>query len=445
MSAPPSGSSGSSPSPSSPSPAPGYYPDPSIPNYIRYWNGSAWVPGTSRPAPLDTTPEQAAGGSGAAAATAWPAAAGSVPGPPAAPARPDADRAADESGPMFLDEDPRAPRSDSGPGVPAQGGAPGGAAPDPRAADGQGGAPAWPSMDRPGTQLPRISWGAEQAAAAGRGTQSAAQEPQAGQAAPAAGSAQAASAAPSAPSARPAQHAQAAQPSPPAVPAVPHQVQPQSVPQEWPEQAGPSAQPARSGQGAAAERPAAPWAAQVHDLAQPPWRPVPSDPFGASQRQDRPGGLVRRFAARVIDGVLLAALTGAAAVPLGTAAYHHAKDKVDQAKLTGETVKVWLLDGTTGAELAAVVGVLLVAGLLLEVLPNARWGRTLGKKLVGLRVLDIDSQLPPGFGVSLRRWATRTLFDLTVVGLLASAWGLFDRPWKQGLHDKAARTFVAGD
>ncbi len=88
---------------------------------------------------------------------------------------------------------------------------------------------------------------------------------------------------------------------------------------------------------------------------------------------------------------------------------------------------------------------LLVAGLLLEVLPNARWGRTLGKKLVGLRVLDIDSQLPPGFGVSLRRWATRTLFDLTVVGLLASAWGLFDRPWKQGLHDKAARTFVAGD
>ncbi|MCB5181800.1 DUF2510 domain-containing protein, partial [Streptomyces antimicrobicus] len=29
----------------------GYYPDPSIPGYIRYWNGSSWVPGTSRPAP----------------------------------------------------------------------------------------------------------------------------------------------------------------------------------------------------------------------------------------------------------------------------------------------------------------------------------------------------------------------------------------------------------
>ncbi|CAM5577096.1 hypothetical protein SANTM175S_05718 [Streptomyces antimycoticus] len=44
MSAPTSGSAdGSS--------IPGFYPDPSIPGYIRYWNGAAWVPGTSRPAP----------------------------------------------------------------------------------------------------------------------------------------------------------------------------------------------------------------------------------------------------------------------------------------------------------------------------------------------------------------------------------------------------------
>ena len=31
-------------------PAPGYYPDPSVPGFVRYWNGG-WVPGTSRPAP----------------------------------------------------------------------------------------------------------------------------------------------------------------------------------------------------------------------------------------------------------------------------------------------------------------------------------------------------------------------------------------------------------
>ncbi|WP_030459643.1 RDD family protein [Kitasatospora sp. NRRL B-11411] len=31
--------------------APGYYPDPSVPGFLRYWAGHAWVPGTSRPAP----------------------------------------------------------------------------------------------------------------------------------------------------------------------------------------------------------------------------------------------------------------------------------------------------------------------------------------------------------------------------------------------------------
>ncbi|WP_245687650.1 DUF2510 domain-containing protein, partial [Streptacidiphilus griseoplanus] len=32
-------------------PAPGYYPDPSIPGFVRYWDGAAWAPGTTRPAP----------------------------------------------------------------------------------------------------------------------------------------------------------------------------------------------------------------------------------------------------------------------------------------------------------------------------------------------------------------------------------------------------------
>ncbi|MFE1794098.1 DUF2510 domain-containing protein, partial [Streptomyces sp. NPDC059525] len=36
----------------------GYYPDPSIPGYVRYWNGAAWVPGTSRPAPAPAPVEE---------------------------------------------------------------------------------------------------------------------------------------------------------------------------------------------------------------------------------------------------------------------------------------------------------------------------------------------------------------------------------------------------
>ncbi|MQS10174.1 DUF2510 domain-containing protein, partial [Streptomyces sp. IF17] len=39
-------------------PGPDWYPDPSIPGYIRYWNGTAWVPGSSRrrPEPGEPTP-----------------------------------------------------------------------------------------------------------------------------------------------------------------------------------------------------------------------------------------------------------------------------------------------------------------------------------------------------------------------------------------------------
>uniref|UniRef100_UPI0005BE8634 DUF2510 domain-containing protein n=1 Tax=Streptomyces prunicolor TaxID=67348 RepID=UPI0005BE8634 len=68
---------------SAPTPAPGddrpregYYPDPSIPGYVRYWNGTAWVPGTSRPAPSDGLPVGAPG------------------------------QSVEETGPHFFDEDP---------------------------------------------------------------------------------------------------------------------------------------------------------------------------------------------------------------------------------------------------------------------------------------------------------------------------------------------------
>ena len=78
---------------SAPTPAPGddrpregYYPDPSIPGYVRYWNGASWVPGTSRPAPKDgeslaPPPGAGSGQSGAAASV-------------------------EETGPHFFDEDP---------------------------------------------------------------------------------------------------------------------------------------------------------------------------------------------------------------------------------------------------------------------------------------------------------------------------------------------------
>ncbi len=198
------------------------------------------------------------------------------------------------------------------------------------------------------------------------------------------------------------------------------------------------------------------WAQQVHRLAgagggdeQPvtPWKPPVEDVFQAAARRQaeaRPAGLGKRLVARLLDTVVLAALTAAAAVPLGTKAIDHVNEKIDAAKLSGETVTVWLLDGTTSVYLGIILAVLLLAGVLCEVLPTAKWGRTLGKKLMGLDVRDIEGHDSPDFGAALRRWLVYSVPGLLVVGIVGVAWCLFDRPWRQCWHDKAAHTFVAG-
>ncbi|MFF8971574.1 RDD family protein [Streptomyces sp. NPDC014995] len=196
------------------------------------------------------------------------------------------------------------------------------------------------------------------------------------------------------------------------------------------------------------------WAQQVHRLAgagddQPvaPWKPPVEDLFQAAARRQaeaRPAGLGKRLAARLVDTLVLGAVTSAAAVPLGTRAVEHVNDKIDEAKLTGETVTVWLLDGTTSAYLGIVLAVLLVFGIVYEALPTAKWGRTLGKKLLGLEVRDIEGHEPPSFGAALRRWLVYSVPGLLGVGVLGVLWCLFDRPWRQCWHDKAAHTFVAG-
>ncbi len=178
-----------------------------------------------------------------------------------------------------------------------------------------------------------------------------------------------------------------------------------------------------------------------------PWKPPTEDVFQAAARRQaaaRPAGLGKRLAARLLDTVVLLGVTAAAAVPLGTKAIDHVNEKIDAAKLSGETVTVWLLDGTTSVYLGIIVAVLLLVGVVSEVLPTAKWGRTLGKKLMGLDVRDIEGHEAPDFGSALRRWLVYSVPGLLVVGIVGVAWCLFDKPWRQCWHDKAAHTFVAG-
>ncbi|PRH76977.1 hypothetical protein C6N75_22760 [Streptomyces solincola] len=449
------------------SPTPGYYPDPSIPGYIRFWNGAAWVPGTSRPAPKDD--EAAAPPVPAAPAPASAPASASVPAPAPVPA-------VEETGPVFFDE------------VDESGGRLGGRPGEHHASAAVWGADASHQSGFGGDRDRRVSWGAEpgrdpRAPAAGAGDPTggalpgvravdgpaeagtAAQAPAGGPVAQEGtvtlrpvprreGERRPAAAAPAPEAAREVRSPDAAR-----VSAAPASAGPSPAPAS---PAGGSPMSAGAGGGSAS------WAQQVHRLAQPggaaaaavpaqgraaagqervaPWKPPVADPFlqaAQAQAAARPAGLGRRLAARLVDAVVLGALAGAAAVPLVGRAVDHIEGKIEQAKQSGETVTVWLLDGTTGACLGGAVAVLLVLGVLYEALPTARWGRTLGKRLCGVEVRDIESHEPPAFGAALRRWLVYGVLGLLVVGVANVLWCLFDRPWRQCWHDKAAHTFVA--
>ncbi|MFB7663715.1 RDD family protein [Kitasatospora sp. NPDC056138] len=453
-------------------PTPGYYPDPSIPGFVRYWGGTAWVPGTSRPAPGEgevlepprfaarqapppaaryvpppsvqssvppsaPEPDLVAGPTPAPAPGPMPS---TAPGPAAAPAT---EAAIGETGPLFFDQTsggasfvlaPEAElelelrrRSAAEAAVPAP-------APDPASVPVSAPAPvvapaplsgpaAAPEPARrptskpqpapesevvparaaaePADALHRVSWGSLPA----RPNPSGAPAP-----APAAATAAAAAAATSvsepttAPEAVPARKSQPVSPTP---------------------------------RGAAVRKPTA--------RAARPSRP---------SRPVRPAALGRRLAARLFDSMVIAMIAVGAGVPLVSSAVTHMQDTLDHAKLvarlTHHEVDVWLLDAVVVGKAGVLLGVLVLAGVLYEVLPTARTGQTLGKRLMGIKVVRVAAPArggrpaggpagPPAFGRSLLRWIVRQISVFSVVGLLSP---LFDPAARRGWQDRAARTRV---
>lgn len=81
-----------------------------------------------------------------------------------------------------------------------------------------------------------------------------------------------------------------------------------------------------------------------------------------------------------------------------------------------------------------------------EVSLTALYGRTLGKMALGIKVITTGGQDPPGWQPSAIRWALPAIAGLIpIIGflfmLLAYLWIVWDRE-RQGLHDKAANTYV---
>ncbi|MFF7848716.1 RDD family protein [Streptomyces sp. NPDC007910] len=481
-------------------PQAGYYPDPSIPGYIRYWNGGAWVPGTSRPAPSDgdaPPPPAAAAPAGPLLAPGPAPAPTPVPAPAAETERPAASVPAQAQAPDHVRARPPAqdqpqdqPRSQAPAHVPALTQAPAPApahvpaqdrTESPAPAPVRTSAPApVPTVEETGPVFldeepapaePASAWQADTSRQTGFGgdrdqkvswgaprspdPRTPAEWPVAGEQAEPQAPAQA-QAQPQAPApVRPADPRPAGgaarlggMPVTP-IPAPAPRPAPQPAPEPAPAPvtpawAQPQAQPQPQAQAQPQAQPQPPSQEQQPPVV--PWKPPVEDPFlqaARAQASARPAGLGRRLLARLIDSAVTGALAGAAAFPFLTAALDHIEGKIEAARQSGTTVQVWLVDSTTSVQFGIALAALVVVGILYEVLPTAKWGRTLGKKLCGIQVRDIEAHEPPTFGGSLKRWLVYGVLGLLAVGFLNVLWCVFDRPWRQCWHDKAARTFVA--
>ncbi|MER7585567.1 RDD family protein [Kitasatospora sp. NPDC097691] len=514
-------------------PQPGYYPDPSIPGFVRYWGGSAWVPGTSRPAPAEgellEPPRYAArrpapGGPPARPVPPPVVPAAAVPAPAPTPVperRPPA--GGGDTGPVYFDQTsggasfvigsrvaeviggpvfrtvgPSSPAvgagasavSDvsSGEGGPAGVAGPAGGF-EGSAADttsGPGSGPGSSSGSLPGAEAapgesgwqadPRAQRGLMETGGAARwvswGVLPGAPEEE-GRAEPECAAVAVEPAAAVAPA-----RAVAVREAPaPSVGVLPVEVPLVDVPpveasgalpvvaeaevgDAAVEGAGPaasavsatsavsaaSAVSAVSAVSAASARTGAP-ASVAPTAPLPAVRPARK---AAARRRSAvpaavPAGLGRRLAARAVDTVVLLVVAVAAGIPLGSSVSDHLRLKLDQARmasaLTRRQVQVWLVDDVVLGKIAVLIGILLLAGLLYEVLPIARTGQTFGKRLARIRVVDAaaPARTRLSLGRSLLRWAVR---QVGVVLLLGLVWPVFDRPARRGWQDRAARTRV---
>lgn len=147
---------------------------------------------------------------------------------------------------------------------------------------------------------------------------------------------------------------------------------------------------------------------------------------------DPAAGLASRWArlfAAIIDSILLAIVIGLVTLPF-----------VDYGRIfensDGETT--WVPTGQWTANITGVVLALLYYWLM-----HAKWGQTLGKKALGIRVVRAEDGGAIANGQALGRAAFYTVLGgiCGCIGLIDVLWCLWDER-KQCLHDKVAKTLV---
>ena len=139
----------------------------------------------------------------------------------------------------------------------------------------------------------------------------------------------------------------------------------------------------------------------------PGWEQQSAPPAYSGKGTGPRAGFWRRFAAWFLDGLLIGVINA---------------------------ILVLVTDQNIGSLLAFVIGLVYYAGL-----EGSRTGQTLGKKALGIRVIDADNAGPIGFGRGVIRYFGRIISTIPL--FLGYFWMLWDRE-SQCWQDKIANDYV---
>jgi uncharacterized RDD family membrane protein YckC len=152
----------------------------------------------------------------------------------------------------------------------------------------------------------------------------------------------------------------------------------------------------------------------------------------------------QRAGARIIDALIEGAIGTPFVVWLVWPAYTTLRDATPDGALPTSGAITDFTNAVGAVSVAATV-ITLVVGFLYQVPQNVRWGRTVGKRVVGLRIRPLAEDRPLSWPQATVRWATYAIGSALTQGLFGIIdylWPLWDKPWRQALHDKTARTIV---
>ncbi|MFJ6565880.1 RDD family protein [Streptomyces sp. NPDC091292] len=167
----------------------------------------------------------------------------------------------------------------------------------------------------------------------------------------------------------------------------------------------------------------------------PPPPPPSNDPYGSGGGgpyggEDPLAGMPpladsgKRVLARIIDMILVGIVVALLSWGFGTSSVD--VDKVQTGKSWGQSL------------IAAILYIAYDTVLI------ARTGQTLGKRLLKMRVANLSDGATPSVQTSLIRaavlWLPFAFCCACIWTAICGGWSFFDKPYKQGLHDKAAKT-----